>query len=292
MSARAAVPLGATQGVTHSLETGVMSLSQSFTRSLALSCLAVVIVVGAALAEKFEPRVGQPGKDVVWVPTPQALVDRMLDMAKVTPADYLMDLGSGDGRTVITAAKRGVRATGVEYNPNMVALARENAKQAGVTELANFQEGDLFQADISKATVITLFLLPDINLRLRPKILDLKPGTRIVSNSFDMGDWTPDQTIQAGPECTSWCRAHLWLVPAKVQGTWKLPDGGELTLEQRYQVITGTLRVGSSNMNINTGKVIGDQITFTAGTMQYTGRVNGNTIEGIAQTSTGWRATR
>ena len=269
-----------------------MSLSQSFTRSLALSCLAVVIVVGAALAEKFEPRVGQPGKDVVWVPTPQALVDRMLDMAKVTPADYLMDLGSGDGRTVITAAKRGVRATGVEFNPNMVALARDNAKQAGVTELANFQEGDLFQADISKATVITLFLLPDINLRLRPKILDLKPGTRIVSNSFDMGDWTPDQTIQAGPECTSWCRAHLWIVPAKVQGTWKLPDGGELTLEQRYQVITGTLRVGSSNMNINTGKVIGDQITFTAGTMQYTGRVNGNTIEGIAQTSTGWRATR
>ena len=113
-----------------------------------------------------------------------------------------------------------------------------------------------------------------------------------MSNSFDMGDWTPDQTIQAGAECTSWCRAHLWIVPAKVQGTWKLPDGGELTLEQRYQAITGTLRIGNSNMNISTGKVIGDQITFTAGTMQYTGRVNGNTIEGIAQTSTGWRATR
>ena len=269
-----------------------MSLSQSVTRSLALSCLAVVIVVGAALAEKFEPRVGQPGKDVVWVPTPQALVDRMLDMAKVTPSDFLMDLGSGDGRTVITAAKRGVRAVGVEFNPNMVNLARENAKQASATELATFQEGDLFQADISKATVITLFLLPDINLRLRPKILDLKPGTRIVSNSFDMGDWTPDQTIQAGPECTSWCRAHLWIVPAKVQGTWKLPDGGELTLEQRYQIVTGTLRSGSSNMTISTGKVIGDQITFTAGTMQYPGRVNGNAIEGIAQTSSGWRATR
>ena len=140
--------------------------------------------------------------------------------------------------------------------------------------------------------MITLFLLPDINLRLRPKILDLKPGTRIVSNSFDMGDWTPDQTIQAGPECTSWCRAHLWIVPAKVQGTWKLPDGGELTLEQRYQGVTGSLRIGNSNMNISTGKVIGDQITFTAGTQQYTGRVNGNSIEGIAQTSAGWRATR
>jgi hypothetical protein len=269
-----------------------MRFSQSYTRSLALCCLAIVLVATAALAEKFEPRVGQAGKDVVWVPTPQALVDRMLDMAKVTPSDFLMDLGSGDGRTVITAAKRGVRAVGVEYNPNMVALARDNAKQAGATELASFQEGDLFKADISKATVITLFLLPDINLRLRPKILDLKPGTRVVSNSFDMGDWTPDQTIQAGPDCTSWCRAHLWIVPAKVQGTWKLPDGGELTLEQKYQVITGSLRIGASNMNINTGKVIGDQITFTAGTAQYTGRVNGNTIEGIAQTSSGWRATR
>jgi hypothetical protein len=269
-----------------------MRFSQSYTRSLALCCLAVVVIATAALAEKFEPRVGQAGKDVVWVPTPQALVDRMLDMAKVTPSDFLMDLGSGDGRTVITAAKRGVRAVGVEYNPNMVALARDNAKQASATELASFQEGDLFQADLSKATVITLFLLPDINLRLRPKILDLRPGTRIVSNSFDMGDWTPDQTIQAGPDCTSWCRAHLWIVPAKVQGTWKLADGGELTLEQKYQVITGSLRVGASNMNINTGKVIGDQITFTAGTAQYTGRVNGKTIEGIAQTSSGWRATR
>jgi len=269
-----------------------MRLSQSFARTLALSSLAVVLVVGAALAEKFEPRVGQPGKDVVWVPSPQALVDRMLEMAKVGPGDVHFDLGSGDGRTVITAAKRGATAFGVEFNPNMVNLARENAKAAGVSDRATFIEGDLFQADISKATSISLFLLPDINLRLRPKILDLRPGTRIVSNSFDMGDWTPDQTIQAGPECTSWCRAHLWIVPAKVQGTWKLPDGGELTLEQRYQVITGSLRVGPSNMTISTGKVIGDQITFTAGTAQYTGRVNGNTIEGIAQTSTGWRATR
>ncbi len=268
-----------------------MASSQSFARSFVLSALAVAIVASAALAEKFEPRVGQAGKDVVWVPTPQALVDRMLDMAKVMPGDFLMDLGSGDGRTVITAAKRGVRATGVEFNPNMVNLARDNAKAAGASELATFVEGDLFAADISKATVITLFLLPDINLRLRPKILDLKPGTRVVSNSFDMGDWTPDQTIQAGGECTSWCRAHLWLVPAKVQGTWKLPDG-DLTLEQKYQMISGTMRSGSTNMTITGGKVIGDQITFNAGTMQYTGRVNGSTIEGIAQSSIGWRATR
>jgi hypothetical protein len=269
-----------------------MRLSQSFTRSLALSCLAVVIVAGAALAEKFEPRVGQPGKDVVWVPSPQALVDRMLDIAKLAPGEYHMDLGSGDGRTVITAAKRGATAVGVEYNANMVALARENAKQAGVADRATFIEGDLFEADLSKANVITLFLLPDINLRLRPKILDLRPGTRVVSNSFDMGDWTPDTTIQAGPECTSWCRGHLWIVPAKVGGTWKLADGGELTLEQKYQTITGSLRQGASNMNISSGKVIADQITFTAGTAQYTGKISGNAIEGLSQTSTSWRATR
>jgi SAM-dependent methyltransferase len=259
-------------------------------RSLAFSCLAFVIVAGAALAEKFEPRVGQAGKDVVWVPSPQALVDRMLDMAKVGPGDIHFDLGSGDGRTVITAAQRGATAFGVEFNPNMVALSRDNAKKAGVTN-ATFIEGDLFAADISKATVITLFLLPDLNLKLRPKLLQLKPGTRIASNSFDMADWTPDQTIQAGPECTSWCRAHLWIIPAKVAGTWKLPNG-ELQLDQKFQMISGVMRDGNSNLNISGGKVIGDQITFTAGTTQYTGRVSGNTIEGLAQVTAGWRATR
>ncbi len=268
-----------------------MRFSHSLTRSLALSCLTVVIVAGAALAEKFEPRVGQPGKDVVWVPSPQALVDRMLDIAKLKAGEYHMDLGSGDGRTVITAAKRGATAVGVEFNPNMVALARENAKQAGVTDRATFIEGDLFQADISKADVITLFLLPDINLRLRPKILDLKPGTRVVSNSFDMGDWTPELTIQAGEGCTSWCRAHLWIVPAKVGGTWKLPDG-ELTLEQKYQTISGRLRQGHSTMEISNGRVLADVITFTAGQSQYTGRVNGNAIEGITQSTSGFQATR
>jgi SAM-dependent methyltransferase len=216
----------------------------------------------------------------------------MLDMAKVTPADYVIDLGSGDGRTVITAAKRGVKAKGVEFNPNMVNLARENAKAAGASELATFDEGDLFQADISQATVITLFLLPDINLRLRPKLLEMRPGTRVVSNSFDMGDWTPDQTIQAGGDCTSWCRAHLWIVPAKVAGTWKLPDGGELVLDQKYQMLSGVMRGQNTTVNITGGKMIGDQITFTAGTTHYTGRVSGGSIEGIAQTSAGWRATR
>jgi len=272
-----------------------MRLSRSIPRLLAMSVVAAALATGASLAQtgkKFEPHVGQPGKDVIWVPTPLPLVQKMHDLTKTAKGDNHYDLGSGDGRSVIEGAKRGAVAKGVEYNPDMVALSRDAAEKAGVTDRAKFIQGDIFQTDFSDANVITLYLLTRLNLKLRPEILKLRPGTRVASNSFDMGDWTPDQTIQAGGECTSWCRAHLWIVPAKVQGTWKLPDGGELTLEQRYQAVTGSLRMGNSNMNISTGKVIGDQITFTAGTMQYTGRVNGNSIEGIAQTSAGWRATR
>ena len=268
--------------------------SNLLTKSLAISCVAVAMTFGAAMAQDtskpFEPRVGQPGKDVVWVPSPQALVDRMLDIAKLTADDYHMDLGSGDGRTVITAAKRGATAVGVEFNPNMVALAREAAKQAGVTDRASFIEGDLFQADISKANVVTMFLLPDINLRLRPKILDMKPGTRIVSNSFDMGDWTPDEVAQAVDGCTSYCRANFWIVPAKVAGTWKLPQG-ELTLEQKYQMLTGSLKTSTGTQQISDGKMTGDQITFKVNGSTYTGKVNGNTMEGSLVTST-WKATK
>src|SRR5213075_2193321 len=179
-------------------------------------------------AHKFEPEVGQPGKDVVWVPTPQVVVDKMLDMAKVTSADFVMDLGSGDGRTVITAAKRGARALGIEYNPEMVALSQENAAKAGVEGKAQFMKADLFETDFSKATVITMFLLPDINLKLRPKILDMKPGTRIVSNSFTMGDWKEDEKVELGSNAgcnVSWCTALLWIVPAKVAGTHAIPQG-------------------------------------------------------------------
>jgi SAM-dependent methyltransferase len=271
-----------------------MKLSRAFALSLPVAGLALATALSLALAEPkapFEPHVGQEGKDVVWVPTAQALVDRMLDLAQVTPADLLMDLGSGDGRTVITAAKRGTRAIGIEYNPDMVELSRRNAKVAGTGELARFEQADLFATDFSKATVVTMFLLPSINLKLRPKILEMRPGTRVVSNSFDMGDWRPEQTVEAQGECTSYCRAHLWIVPAKVEGTWKLPNG-DLRLEQTYQTLLGTLRSGNSTMNVVDGKVIGNTISFVAGDARYTGRVNGNAIEGISQTSTGWRATR
>src|SRR6266702_3620430 len=172
-----------------------MNLSQFQRRtSLALCFLALAgIAYGQAQqGAQFEPQVGQAGKDVVWVPTPQELVNKMLDLAKVTPQDYLIDLGSGDGRTVITAAKRGARALGVEFNPDMVELSKRNAAKAGVSDKASFVEADIFRSDLSPATVITLFLLPDPNIKLRPTILTLKPGTRVVSNTFRMGDWEPD----------------------------------------------------------------------------------------------------
>jgi hypothetical protein len=230
----------------------------------------------------FEPSVGQAGKDVVWVPTPQALVDKMLDMAKVTPQDFVIDLGSGDGRTVITAAKRGARAMGIEYNPEMVELSKRNAAQAGVSDRATFMKADLFETDLSKAQVITMFLLPTINIKLRPKILDLKPGTRIVSNSFNMEDWEADQTETIGDDCTSWCTALLWIVPAKVDGSWRMPQG-DLTITQQFQNFSGTL----GSQAISEGKLLGDEISFKAGTTTYTGKVEGNTIRG-----NGWTATK
>jgi SAM-dependent methyltransferase len=249
----------------------------------------------APKAGQFEPQVGQAGKDVVWVPTPQGLVDKMLDLAKVTPQDYVIDLGSGDGRTVITAAKRGARALGIEYNPEMVDLSKRNAAKEGIaTERANFAKADLFETDFTQASVITMFLLPEINLKLRPKILDMKPGTRVVSNTFTMGEWKADETAQITEGCTSWCTALLWIVPAKVEGTWRLAPG-ELKLTQTFQEISGTLSTGGNAMAITYGKIQGNEISFTANGSQYTGRVTGNSINGAAKsgaTSRNWTATR
>ena len=265
-------------------------------RSWLAVCVLVIaasVFVGAqaqAPATQFEPKVGQEGKDVVWVPTPQALVDKMLEMANVTPQDFVMDLGSGDGRTVITAAKRGARAMGIEYNPDMVELSKRNATKEGVTDKATFVKADLYETDLSKATVITMFLLPDINLKLRPKILNLKPGTRIVSNTFTMEDWMADETARVD-NCTSWCTALFWIVPAKVAGTWRLPQG-DLTLKQQYQMVSGTLKSGNSSAQITDGKLRGDQLTFTAGGVQYTGRVNGTTITGTTASGASWNANK
>ena len=245
----------------------------------------------AAETKPYAPEVGQDGKDVVWVPTSEALVAKMLDLAAVGPGDYVIDLGSGDGRTVIAAAKRGARARGIEFNPEMIVLSKRKAAEAGVAGLATFVEQDLFEADLSEASVITMFLLPQINLKLRPKLLELRPGTRIVSNSFTMEEWEPDDraTLTADDECSSWCTALLWIVPAKVAGTWKMPQGN-LSIRQEFQVIEGTL--GSTP--ITDGRLRGNEITFTAGGARYKGHVNGNTIEGTVTggQGTSWTATR
>ena len=236
----------------------------------------------------YDPTVGQQGKDVVWVPTSEKLVETMLDLAQLKSDDNLIDLGSGDGRTVIAAAKRGATALGIEYNPDMVALSKTRAAEAGVAERATFTAADLFASDFTRATVITMFLLPDINLRLRPQILDLAPGTRIVSNTFTMGEWEADRT-ETITDCVSWCTALLWIVPAKVQGTWQTPDG-PLTLEQQFQNVTGLL----GNTAISAGRLNGDRIEFQVGDVHYAGRVTGGTIEGtVSGGRTGpWSATR
>jgi len=244
----------------------------------------------------FVPQVGQQGKDVVWVPTPQELVDKMLEIANVTPADYIIDLGSGDGRTVITAAKLGAKALGVEYNPDMVALSKASAEKQGVTDKAKFMEADLYTIDLSDATVITMFLLPEINLKLRPRLLDLKPGTRIVSNTFTMGEWEEDYKVTTEDNWNSWNTAYLWIIPAKVEGTWKLGKD-ELSLTQEFQMVRGTLNSGGKSVTVNDGRLRGTEITFTINGEKYTGTVNGNSMLGTAvNTSKGstsdWKATR
>jgi precorrin-6B methylase 2 len=259
--------------------------------------LIVTLTAGGAAAQQtqtpFEPQVGQAGKDVVWVPTAEALVERMLDLAKVSPADVVMDLGSGDGRNIIAAAKRGARAIGVEFNPQMVELSRQNAAKAGVADKATFIEGDMYEADISKASVLALFLLPGNLEKLTPKFLDMKPGSRIVDNTFAIPGWEADVTEQLETDCTTWCTALLWIVPAKVQGTWRLADG-ELALQQQYQMISGTLETTGGSAQIEGGRLRGEEITFSAGGNQYTGRVNGDRIEGVVKSAAGdrpWSAT-
>lgn len=266
-----------------------MQVSPLVRRHLPTLCVLLVSASVLAQTQEFRPEVGQAGKDVVWVPTPQALVDKMLDLAEVTPQDYVIDLGSGDGRTVITAAKRGVRALGIEYNPEMVELSKKNAAAAGVSDRATFTKADLFESDFSQATVITMFLLNSINLQLRPKILDLKPGTRVVSNTFTMDEWQPDERATID-RCDYWCTALFWIVPAKVEGTWRTPQG-DLTLKQQFQMVSGSL----GPRPIAEGRLRGEEIRFAAGGAQYVGRLSGDRIEGTV-TSDGraspWAATR
>lgn len=245
----------------------------------------------AAPAQDFEPSVGQEGKDVIWVPTPQALVERMLQMAGTKPTDYVIDLGSGDGRTVITAVKKfGATALGLEYNADMVALAQRAAEKEGVADKAQFKQADIFQTDFSKATVLTLYLLPSLNLKLRPTILDMKPGTRVVSHAFTMDDWQADQVDSADGRT-----AYLWIVPAKVAGTWKIDVGGgrnyEAHFTQQFQNIGGSAKSAGKVVKFSNGKLRGDTITFSVddanARRDFTGRVEGNRITGTVKSGAG-----
>jgi len=247
---------------------------------------------GAVTAEAYQPTVGQDGKDVVWVPTSEFLVDQMLRLAAITPQDYLVDLGAGDGRLVIAAAQHGTRAHGVEFNPDMVRLARQAARNAGVSERASFAQSDIFESDFSDATVVTLFLLPELNLRLRPTLLEMKPGTRVVSNSFDMGDWEPDDTADGGPHCQSFCLAYKWIVPARVDGTWMMGGEVPLTLSQTFQKLSGHLVSNGKQREISRAVMQGDRISFVVDGQQYTGRVEAGRMTGLDSSGNAWFATR
>jgi SAM-dependent methyltransferase len=267
-------------------------------RLTALFLLFTLLLSSAASAQDkpFVPVSGQAGKDVVWVPSPPGMVNKMLEMARVTPSDFVMDLGSGDGRNIIAAAKLGARGLGVEYNPDMVGLSRRLAAEAGVAERAQFVEADMYTYDISKASVLALFLLPVNMNKLAPKFYNLAPGARIAANTFGIDGWEPDERFTLGQdsECESWCEVLLWIVPAKVFGTWTMPNG-TLTLTQEYQMVQGTAAIGGQNHNVERGRLRGNDITFVAGGATYKGTVSGNQITGTVTTPSGeqpWSATK
>jgi SAM-dependent methyltransferase len=254
-----------------------------------LSVISAVVLVlvwtSAATAQStpdYKPTVGQAGKDVVWVPSPPEMVERMLDLAKVTTRDLVVDLGSGDGRNVIAAAKRGARGLGVEYNPDLVELSKRTAAAEGVGDRATFVQGDMYEADISQATVLALFLLPENLRKLTPKFLDLKPGTRVVANTFAIAGWDAVETVRLEGDCRSWCEAMLYIIPAKVAGTWTMPEG-RLMLEQDFQKVTGTIESGGETRTIDSGSIVGSDLTFTIGPRAYSGRVTGDLIDGLVK---------
>lgn len=262
----------------------------------------VALVIGVTVAapaagqatRQYEPQFAQPGKDVVWVPTPEPMVELMLDMARVTADDIVVDLGSGDGRMVIAAAKRGARARGVEYNPEMVQLATQRAREAGVHGRATFVQGDMFEADVSDATVMAVFLLTENMRRLQPTFLALRPGTRIVSNTFAIPEWPPDQR-QTRTDCTAWCTALLWIVPAQIGGEWQTADGPRLQIDQHFQKFTGLLHGPVGSSPIQGGTITGPDVAFTIGDASYTLRLDGNRLVGTrteSGRSSPWHATR
>ena len=270
-------------------------------RALALwSALLLSALPAAAQQKPYEPQVGQAGKDVIWVPTPDEVVDRMLRMAQVTPNDLVFDLGAGDGKIAVAAAKKfGARSVGIEYNPEMARFAQGNVEKAGVAGKARIVNGDIFATDFTQATVITMYLLPALNLKLRPQILSMRPGTRVVSHSFTMDDWEPDETSSMDGR-----RAYFWIVPANVAGGWALDTGGEkleLAFEQRFQKIDGSIGLGHTQGGLRNARLSGNNISFAyvdnnGMRRDYSGRVAGGRMEGSFRADNGsegrWTATK
>lgn len=267
--------------------------SRTVVRPLAIgaACLLTAALIGDASARTraecerdYKPQVGQAGKDVVWVPTPDELVQRMLRMAKVTPQDLVFDLGAGDGKIAIAAGKLGANSVGIEYNPDMAKLASCLVTAEGVGNKTKIIQGDIFKEDFSKATVITMYLLPELNLCVRHRILGMKPGTRVTSHQFTMGDWEADETSEF-----EYRTAYLWIVPARVDGTWVLRDASgtstAVILTQTFQKLTGDVVSGAPRQPLVGATLRGDQLRFAFNddkgvTRSFTGTVRGNELVG------------
>ncbi len=264
---------------------------------VSVTSLAVALAVNPVFAqsaestklgdEKYEPRVGQSGKDVIWVPTNDAVADAMLKAANVKPTDLVYDLGAGDGKIAIAAAKNfGATAVGIEYNKEMADLATRNTQRAGVADKVKIINGDIFVEDFSKATVVTMYLLPDLNLKIRPTILKMAPGTRIVTNSFNMGDWEPDDKVGTG-----YAQGYFWVVPGNAAGKWSIKgvEGSQqpvtLELTQRYQRVGGTLNIYGKPQPILGGTLTGNRLKFSFLDQSNQSRIvdvtlNGNELSG------------
>jgi 2-polyprenyl-3-methyl-5-hydroxy-6-metoxy-1,4-benzoquinol methylase len=262
-----------------------MKLSRFLLYVLLTSWLNLAFASTTTNSTEYKPKVGQEGKDVIWVPTPEGLIDKMLEAAKVSDKDTLFDLGAGDGIIAITATRKyGAKSVGIEYNPEMAQFARRKVAEAGLTDKVKIITGDIFQEDFSSATVVTLYLMPHLNIKLRPILLKMKPGTRVVSNTFNMGDWEPDETVLD----QHW-RAHFWVVPAQIEGAWVMKgmEGGPLRLNisQSYQNIGGTLIRGGQTLDLLGAKLRGDEVKFQYITPDrkvhaFSGRLEGRRLTG------------
>jgi hypothetical protein len=261
-----------------------MKLSRILLSALLISGMNFAYATTPA-APSYTPVQGQAGKDVIWIPTPEGLIDKMLTAAKVTDKDKLFDLGAGDGIIAITAARKyGAQSVGIEYNPDMAQFARRKVAEAGMNDKVRIITGDIFQEDFSSATVVTLYLMPHLNLKLRPTLLKMKPGTRVVSHAFTMGDWEPDETMSFNHT-----QGYFWVVPAQIDGSWVMNgfDGGPIrvNLSQSFQNIGGTLTRGGQSFAMLGAKLRGDEVKFQFITPDrkvhaFSGRVEGGRLTG------------